>query len=47
MQELVGYCKVCIRKIYCNDGFINGIVLDDKALLCFDCYSENKLETSE
>lgn len=45
MQELVGYCKACKRKIYCNDGFVNGIVLDDKTLLCFDCYSENKLET--
>lgn len=47
MQEFVGYCKACERKIYCNDGFINGMLLNDKTLLCFDCYSENKPETSE
>jgi hypothetical protein len=37
MQELVGLCKECNKNIYCNDGFINGVVLDDKSLICFDC----------
>jgi hypothetical protein len=29
MQELVGECKECKKQIFCNDGFINGVVLDD------------------
>lgn len=40
MQELVGYCKECNRQIYCVDGFLNGIVLDDKSIICFDCSDE-------
>jgi len=42
MQELVGHCKACKRKIYCNDGFINGIVLEDESLICFDCSEEEQ-----
>lgn len=37
MQELVGHCKECKREIVCNDGFICGIILEDKSLVCFDC----------
>lgn len=43
MQELVGYCKKCKKQIFCNAGFINGLVLEDKSLLCFDC-SDQKSE---
>lgn len=45
MQDLVGQCKACKRKIYCNDGFINGIVLEDTTLICFDC-SEHEQSVS-
>jgi hypothetical protein len=37
MQELVGYCKKCNKPIFCNNGFLNGVVLEDKSLVCFDC----------
>lgn len=37
MQELVGYCISCNKQVFCQDGFINGVVLEDKTLLCFDC----------
>lgn len=37
MQELVGRCKECNKQIFCNDGFLNGIILEDKTLICFDC----------
>ncbi|MCQ6559402.1 hypothetical protein [Paenibacillus mendelii] len=37
MQELVGECKECKKPVYCKDGFIDGIVLDDQTLVCFDC----------
>jgi hypothetical protein len=40
MQELVGCCKKCNKTIFCDNGFLNGIVLDDKSLLCFDCSDE-------
>ena len=45
MQELVGRCKECNKQIFCKDGFLAGIVLEDKSLLCFDC-SENEQERS-
>lgn len=38
MQELVGECKACKKQIFCNDGFINGVVLDDNTLICFECF---------
>jgi hypothetical protein len=38
MQELVGECKACKKQIFCHDGFIDGVVLDDNTLLCFECF---------
>lgn len=37
MQELVGHCIVCNKEILCHDGFLNGVVLEDKSLICFTC----------
>ncbi|MBD2869910.1 hypothetical protein [Paenibacillus arenilitoris] len=37
MRELVGSCKACGHDIYCFDGFLDGIVLEDKSLICFGC----------
>lgn len=45
MQEPVGCCKICQKQIFCYGGFINGIVMEDKTLLCFDCFErENEHE---
>jgi hypothetical protein len=44
MQEFVGHCKVCSKEIYCKDGFLDGIILQDKSLVCFDCTNEEKEE---
>ncbi|UVI28940.1 hypothetical protein [Paenibacillus spongiae] len=44
MQELVGRCKQCGKDIYCNDGFINGVVQEDQTLLCFDCSADHEDE---
>lgn len=46
MQELVGNCKKCNKQIFCNDGFLNGVVLEDKSLICFDC-ADKEQEPSE
>ncbi|MFS0864216.1 hypothetical protein [Fredinandcohnia sp. 179-A 10B2 NHS] len=38
MKELVGNCSDCGKEIYCLEGFINGVVSDDKKeLRCFVC----------
>ncbi|SIR53060.1 hypothetical protein SAMN05878482_104151 [Peribacillus simplex] len=37
MDELVGNCVRCARKVYCTAGFLNGILLDNKKILCFNC----------
>ncbi|WP_458633254.1 hypothetical protein [Paenibacillus sp. CMAA1364] len=41
MQEFVGYCNECGNSSFCLDGFLNGIVLEDKSLLCFDCSDQD------
>jgi hypothetical protein len=42
VQELVGHCKECNIPIYCKDGFLDGIVLEDNSLHCFDCYDKDE-----
>ncbi|WHY58489.1 hypothetical protein [Peribacillus simplex] len=37
MDELVGTCVRCARKVYCTAGFLNGILLDNKKILCINC----------
>ncbi|MFK9093401.1 hypothetical protein [Bacillus salipaludis] len=44
MQELIGTCKCCNKKIYCLDGFYNGVVTDEKENYCFECYEKRKAE---
>lgn len=44
MKELVGYCKNCQKEIFCLEGFLNGVLLDDKTLLCYSCEEELKTE---
>lgn len=43
MKELVGSCSECGKEIFCLEGFINGVVLEDKSgMKCFDCAEEEK-----
>lgn len=42
MHEHVGTCTSCGKPIYCKEGFLDGVVLEDKSLVCFEC-----LEPSE
>lgn len=44
-KEFVGKCAKCQTDIYCNSGFIEGVVQEDKTILCFDC--SNKKERKE
>ncbi|RRN67202.1 hypothetical protein EI200_23485 [Peribacillus simplex] len=37
MDELVGSCVHCAHDVYCTAGFLNGILLDNKKILCFNC----------
>ncbi|MFS0783091.1 hypothetical protein [Bacillus sp. 1P06AnD] len=36
MRELIGYCCVCKKELFCLDGFFNGII-EEGQLFCFDC----------
>jgi hypothetical protein len=44
LKELVGYCSICGKELYCLDGFFNGIILESKELVCFCCIENNKEE---
>lgn len=37
MRELVGVCQECKKEIYCENGFLNGIVEANGELKCFGC----------
>jgi hypothetical protein len=38
MKELIGYCCLCNKEVYCLNGFFNGIV-DKNQLFCNECYT--------
>ena len=42
MKEYVGVCAECEKAIYCEDGFLNGVVREDKQLICFECSEAEK-----
>lgn len=44
-KEFVGKCEACNSNIYCNSGFIEGVVQKDKTLLCFECSNKNEKES--
>ncbi|MGG3469591.1 hypothetical protein ABES02_19170 [Neobacillus pocheonensis] len=42
MTELVGTCLACKKDIYCLDGFLNGVLTNEKEIYCFNCYENTK-----
>lgn len=42
MKELVSTCYECGKKLYCLDGFFNGVVTKEKKTLCFDCTEQKE-----
>ncbi|REE78914.1 hypothetical protein A8990_12342 [Paenibacillus taihuensis] len=49
MRELVGHCQRCGKAVYCEDGFLNGAIVEGSgALICSDCaYPPKEAEGSE
>lgn len=37
MREFVGRCTHCQKVIFCLEGFLNGVVISEKELICFEC----------
>ncbi|MCT2536663.1 hypothetical protein NYQ66_12935 [Aquibacillus koreensis] len=37
MKEKAGKCVKCARIVYCLEGFLDGVVSEDKELYCFSC----------
>lgn len=37
MHEKVGTCAACGTTIYCENGFLNGVLSENKTLKCFTC----------
>lgn len=46
MRELVGTCRECGKAVYCENGFLNGILLPGHEYLCYPC-DEAKKEREE
>lgn len=40
MKEWIGNCRNCREKIYCENGFFNGVVLPGHEYLCFECENQ-------
>ena len=45
MQEPVGQCMDCGKTVFCDGGFLGGVVLEDHQLRCYDC--DGKLKNKE
>ncbi len=41
MEEVVGECTLCRKHVFCENGFLNGYILDG-LLLCLSCYKSTK-----
>ncbi|MFS0749364.1 hypothetical protein [Oceanobacillus sp. 1P07AA] len=41
-KEVVGKCKVCGDNVYCSGGFLEGVVQENKTLLCLSCAGRDK-----
>ncbi|WP_164908552.1 hypothetical protein [Halobacillus litoralis] len=37
MKEWVGVCANCADDIYCKNGFLEGVINEDRTLICFSC----------
>ncbi|SFE32470.1 hypothetical protein [Alteribacillus iranensis] len=37
MKEKVGHCSRCGKEVFCLDGFLNGVLDEEKNLFCFEC----------
>jgi hypothetical protein len=44
MQEPVGECCDCGKTIFCDGGFLCGVVLENHELRCYDCDEKAKNE---
>lgn len=42
MEEYIGDCKYCGKAIHCENGFFNGVVLDENTYACFECAEKNE-----
>jgi hypothetical protein len=42
LKELIGCCSICGKELYCLDGFFNGVILENKELICFECEEVEK-----
>ncbi|WNQ09065.1 hypothetical protein MJA45_15565 [Paenibacillus aurantius] len=42
MKELVGHCVLCGRPVYCDSGFLDGVVRDDGKVQCRSCPEEEE-----
>ena len=42
MKELIGHCAACSKEVYCKGGFLDGVIQEDKSLLCFTCHNKSK-----
>ena len=40
MEERVGTCVCCRKTIYCLDGFLDGVITEEKILFCHSCLKE-------
>lgn len=37
MEEFIGYCVECGKEVYCKGGFLEGVIQENKSLLCMSC----------
>ncbi|WP_198038630.1 hypothetical protein [Planococcus lenghuensis] len=46
MRELLGSCTDCGKDVYCMDGFLNGVYIENR-LFCFECADPEEKKEQE
>ena len=44
MRELVDYCVLCQKPLYCLEGFFNAVHKEDGKNYCFECEERRQKE---
>ncbi|WP_205004407.1 hypothetical protein [Scopulibacillus daqui] len=46
IKEPVGKCIDCNKTVYCEGGFLQGVVLENHRIRCYDCQNEKEIESA-
>jgi hypothetical protein len=47
MKEPVGSCRRCGKTVYCDNGFLEGVVLNEGGVICLECDEKERTQSKD